>query len=204
MRKFARAEKNQALRKRFIISTEGTKTEPGYFSLLQKFISRESINLQVLQGARQTDPVSVLERMVKHLQDSPARNMDQAWLVVDRDTWPIDQLNQLFTWQQKQKNYQVALSNPKFEYWLLLHFEDGNQIQSSDAVTNRLEKCCPNYTKNIDPDKFKFDDIVKAIDRAKVRYQHSHDKKFLEMGTTTVFKLVKTILLETGLMNQPQ
>jgi hypothetical protein len=43
-----------------------------------------------------------------------------------------------------------ALSNPKFEYWLLLHFNDGTGIASSRDCSDRLKRHLPGYDKGID------------------------------------------------------
>ncbi len=49
--------------------------------------------------------------------------MKRGWY---KDEWTDDQLSQLNEWAQGADNYGFALSNPKFEFWLLLHFEDGS------------------------------------------------------------------------------
>ncbi len=59
------------------------------------------------------------------------KSSDEAWLIADRDQWDENQLNQLYAWSTIQKNFGFALSNPKFEYWLLLHFEDASGIATS-------------------------------------------------------------------------
>ena len=62
----------------------------------------------------------------------------EAWLVVDKDQWTDDQLIKLLEWSQKADNYGFALSNPKFEYWLLLHFEDASGVKNSrDCVEHK-------------------------------------------------------------------
>ena len=66
--------------------------------------------------------------MTDHLESEGLKPSDEAWLVVDKDQWTDEQLTQLHQWSLQQENYGFALSNPKFEYWLLLHFEDGTGI----------------------------------------------------------------------------
>lgn len=61
--------------------------------------------------------------MSDHLESEGLKSSDEAWLVVDKDQWTEEQLRQLHQWSLQQANYGFALSNPKFEYWLLLHFE---------------------------------------------------------------------------------
>lgn len=60
--------------------------------------------------------------MKDHLRQEDLLPSDKAWLVVDKDQWTDEQLNQLHSWSLDKDNYGFALSNPKFEYWLLLPF----------------------------------------------------------------------------------
>jgi hypothetical protein len=64
--------------------------------------------------------------MTKYLKEQRLLKTDEAWLAVDKDIWIDSQLQELHQWPQEAQNHGFALSNPSFEYWLLLHFEDGN------------------------------------------------------------------------------
>jgi len=55
----------------------------------------------------------------------------EAWLVIDKDDNNDEKLRKVYEWSQSKDNYGLALSNPKFEYWLLLHFEEGKGVQNS-------------------------------------------------------------------------
>lgn len=85
--------------------------------------------------------------MTDHLEHEGLKSSDEAWLVVDKDQWTDEQLTQLHQWSLQQENYGFALSNPKFEYWLLLHFEDGTGVTSSRDCTERLKRWIPEYDK---------------------------------------------------------
>ena len=71
-------------------------------------------------------PHSVLTRMKKYLESNVNKlsKNDQAWLVIDKDCWSDEQLDKLLQWTKEKKNHHLAVSNPNFEYWLLLHFEN--------------------------------------------------------------------------------
>lgn len=119
---------------------------------------------------------------------------DESWLVIDRDSWPEEHIQLLVDWtkKQKQRNH-LALSNPKFEYWLLLHYENGNKIGSSTECTKRLEKYIPGYNKKKIP-KFELEQIKTAVGRAKKRDHPPCEDWPREMGKTTVYRLVESIL----------
>ncbi len=120
-----RALGQRRYRKMFVIATEGEKTEPSYFAIFRDDLV---IHVHCVKGDHKSSPKQVLHRMKQHLERNGITKTDEAWLVVDRDTWSEEDLLQLHEWSQEASNRGFALSNPKFEYWLLLHFEDGTEI----------------------------------------------------------------------------
>lgn len=77
-------------------------------------------------------------------------------------------MQQLHDWQSREDNYGFALSNPKFEYWLLLHFEDGKAVNSAKHCYDRLGRHLPNYKKNdISSHNFTQEKIKTAIKHAR-------------------------------------
>ncbi len=189
-KKFERPQGEQRYRKLFIIAAEGTKTEPQYFAL---FKDRRVIRLHCLGGSG-SSPSGILKRMEYYLKKDMLQESDEAWLVVDKNHWTEEQLGQLHEWSQKKDNYGFALSNPKFEYWLLLHFEDGDGIASSRECTVRLKRCFPSYDrKGIDIRKITNEMIDDAVRRAKVRDNPPCDDWPRDIWGTTVYRLVENI-----------
>ena len=162
-RKLNRSTGKRRYRKLFVIATEGTKTEPQYFALFNNFaiFNNRHLVIRVVKSKHHA-PHQVLERLKDYLKQEDLRPSDkawEAWLVVDKDEWTNEQLAQLHAWSKKKNNYGFALSNPKFEYWLLLHFEHGKGIGSSRECSDRLKRHLPNYDKGIDTRKFTPDRI---------------------------------------------
>lgn len=193
-RRFKRPLGERRYRKLFIIAVEGTKTEPQYFALFND--QQSVIRVNCLKGSHDSSPPQVLKRMEDHLKKETLRESDEAWLVVDKDQWTEQQLTQLHEWSQKNDNYGFALSNPKFEYWLLLHFEDGAGIATSHECTDRLKYHLPVYDKGIDAKKITNERIDDAVRRAKVRDNPPCADWPRYMGGTTVYKLVENIRKE--------
>ena len=119
---------------------------------------------------------------------------DEAWLVVDKDLWTDNQLNQLHAWAQTHINYGFALSNPSFEFWLLLHFEDGIGIRSSQDCIDRLKRHLPSYNKEIDTRKISRERINEAVCRAKKRDNPPCVDWPRAPGGTTVYRLIEKLL----------
>ena len=87
--------------------------------------------------------------MRKYPSDRGLRKSDEAWLVVDRDEWSEKDLAVLSAWSQESENYEIALSNPKFGYWLLLHFENATSSLSSSQCSSKLRCHLPKYDERL-------------------------------------------------------
>ncbi len=193
--RFKRKRGEKRYKKMFIIATEGDMTEPQYFSLFKTtlIVKNTIVHIKCLKGKDESSPSQVLKHMKNELENNDLIKTDEAWLVVDKDHWSNEQLDELFKWSQKKSNYGLAISNPKFEYWLLLHFEDGKNTSSSRVCSEKLEKCLPDYDKKIDARKFTRKSIEKAIERAKNR-DAPPCKDWPRATGTTVYRLVEKIL----------
>ncbi len=189
-RPFQRPLGQRRYRKRFIIAVEGAKTEPQYFAIFNN--EQSVIQVQCLRGRHDSSPPQVLKRMELWLDQEALLASDEAWLVVDKDHWTEDQLTQLHAWAQTKVNYGFALSNPKFEYWLLLHFEDGNEVANSQNCTDRLKKYLPGFDKGIDSRKFTSAMMNDAIRRARQR-DNPPCEDWPRTAGTTVYRLVERI-----------
>ena len=191
-RRFRRRLGERRYRKVFVIAVEGAKTEPQYFALFND--QHSAVQVRCLKAKHDNSPPRVLKRMRDHLRRQELKPTDEAWLVVDRDQWTDEQLAQLHGWAQERESHGFALSNPKFEYWLLLHFEAGNDIASSQDCTNRLKRYLPNYNKEIHARMFTRERIRDAIRRARQRDNPRCRDWPRMLGGTTVYKLVQNIL----------
>jgi hypothetical protein len=125
-RTFRRTTGLRTYRKIFVLAVEGSKTEPQYFAVFNS--EKSHISVKCIKGKHDSSPKHVLRRMEDYLESENLRKSDEAWLVVDKDHWTDEQLEVLHQWTKKSDNYHLAVSNPKFEYWLLLHFEIGNGV----------------------------------------------------------------------------
>ena len=190
-RPFQRPLGERRYRRLFVIAVEGEKTEPQYFAILND--QHCVIRLYCLKGKRCTSPPQVLKRMEDHLRQVQLRDSDEAWLVVDKDQWTNAQLALLHAWAQTKRAYGFALSNPNFEYWLLLHFEDGAGIASERDCLDRLKRYLPDYNKGIDRRQITLERIDEAIRRARNRDHPPCADWPRQLGGTTVYKLVERI-----------
>lgn len=183
-RSFDRRAPVRSYRKRFVVATEGQETEPQYLSIFNS--KHSTVQIVLLKSKRKTSPGQVFNR----LKRADIGKNDPAWIVIDRDTWEEAELDQVYN-GCKDKGYKMALSNPMFEYWLLLHFEDGNGINAGNVKT-RLKVHLPDFTKShVEVHKIK-PGIDEAIRRAEQKDNPPCEKWPLTTGTT-VYRLVKEL-----------
>ncbi len=191
-RSFRRPSRQLVYRKLFVIAVEGMKTEPQYFAIFND--QKSVIQVKCLKHNHDSSPIQVLKRMREYIMKEGLRKSDEAWLVVDKDQWTDEQLLQLYQWSLSADNYGFALSNPKFEYWLLLHFDDGTDITSSRHCSEQLKHFLPHYNKGVDARKIARKMIYTAIDRAKIRDTPPCKDWPRFIACTTVYKLVENLL----------
>jgi hypothetical protein len=183
-RSFQRRTPSLSYRKRFVVATEGDQTEPRYFAMFNG--KNSTVQVVLLKGKKKTAPSQVLDRVKRE----EIRKGDQAWLVIDRDNWEEEELNEVSR-ECGEHGCRMALSNPHFEYWLLLHFEDGNGVNSGNC-THRLKSHLPNFTKNHVETKKLRPRVDDAVERAENK-DNPQCPDWPKVTGTTVYRLVKEL-----------
>lgn len=145
-----------------------------------------------------TDPVSLVKIMGEHLKREGGGHRgglakhDEMWIVSDVDSWTPKQLNTLIEWVRGDTRRRVAISNPKFELFLLLHFEEGRGCATGAAVDRRMQIYYPTYKKHILPTQFSEQEVHGAIKRSE-KYFRLRDDGVPEPGTTGFHLLLQTL-----------
>jgi len=172
-----------------VIACEGRVTEAEYFKMLnaQQF----AVHFKCIPRDHKSSPGKVLRAMETYLKQNELRPGDEAWLVVDTDSWSEASLQQLWNWACKKENYGLAVSNPKFEFWLLLHFEPGHGASTASSIEQRLNKYSGVPGKHLEKSLYMEANIHKAIQRAKSK-DHPPCKDWPRNAPgTTVYHLVE-------------
>jgi hypothetical protein len=129
-------------RPRILIVCEGTKTEPTYFEGLknEEVVRLVEIVVEDSGGVPKTlvKRAALLkrdaEKRAKHSQDNTLR-FDEVWCVFDIDAHPhLDEAKQ----QARDNGIRLAISNPCFELWILLHFQE----QTGHIERNHAQRAC--------------------------------------------------------------
>jgi hypothetical protein len=132
-----------------VIASEDRYAVRQYFDFFQS--TRIQFKVLETQDGRSA-PAHVLNRLSEYLEEFEIGEGDSFWIVCDTDHWVqpnhIQNLTQVLR-ECRQKNIQVALTNPCFDLWLLLHFADfpADDSLTCDEVANRLRDAAGSYDK---------------------------------------------------------
>jgi RloB-like protein len=187
-------------RPRFLIVCEGTVTEPCYFRAA-RHVERGLIELEIEPGST---PKTIVERAVKLKKqaDRDAKRRaddnlkyDEIWCVFDVDDHRlISEAKE----QAKANGVQVAVSNPCFELWALLHFQDQRKHIERSKVQRLCATHIPGYKKELSYEflRSKYSD---ALQRAEdLEKWHESRSTSGENPSTTVHKLIERIRAHRG------
>jgi hypothetical protein len=136
-------EETEEPKKVVIISCEGSNTEPEYFETVKRKLSDNLKNLVevdiVPKPAGDSEPKAVLNNLEEHIKNKYdfRKGSDILWLVIDRESVNSRKKNIKNIYPEcSKKGYFIALSNPLFEFWLLLHVADIKLYEPKILIQN--------------------------------------------------------------------
>ena len=146
-------------RRYFVIASEGADTERIYFEglqekiieqgILDRLIKIEFLKRKTEKERSKSSHSKVIKELDTYKKTYRLDERDEMWLVIDRDKQnnPIKNIAAI-SQLCEQKGYFMALSNPNFELWLLLHLKDlaDYSQEQLDAILNSKKI---NASKNI-------------------------------------------------------
>lgn len=128
--------------KLFVLSYEGTVTEKKYFQDFRAsvyFNNNGLIEIVPLKRPKDngSDPFSVKKMLNWAKKEYGFKITDEFWLIVDRDDWEsIHKLSfdDLVTECKNEENFYLAMSNPCFEIWLVLHLKSLSDFSEEEQA----------------------------------------------------------------------
>jgi hypothetical protein len=173
----------RALRPVFLLGCEGN-TECNYFKYLNQTLFRTIVFEFPGSRNHNSDPGSVLKALKQAIKNR--KDITGAWVIIDTDNRKPEEFNTLESWSQTNPTYGLAISNPCFELWLLLHVDD-KFPQTETAVKTALKKQFPNWKKpNCPP-------FTEAMVNQAVVLAKRNDKLTPPNSNTTVYKLIEVL-----------
>ena len=152
-------------RRRILVVCEGRVTEPRYFRALRSEYRNALVEIEI--DDRGGTPKTLVERAAERKREAEreAKSQrdefllyDEVWCVFDIDDHPkLADARQ----QARDNDILLAVSNPCFELWALLHFQDQAAYIERQKVRSRLKKHLSDYNKEL------------PFDRLRPQYDHA-------------------------------
>lgn len=168
-------------RPRLLVCCEGEVTEPSYLNGLKGELRIRLVHIEVVPGG--SNPKTLVDYAVGKKQEAERKarrekddnlKYDEVWCVFDVDVHEhIPEAKQ----KAGANKINLAISNPCFELWLLLHFRDQRQHIERRQVQSACRAHLPGYDKEV-PFELVFPHHHEAVDRAKAldEWQQEQDR----------------------------
>ncbi|MBD2295764.1 RloB domain-containing protein [Anabaena sphaerica FACHB-251] len=154
-RKLERRQPSRKITQKILIACEGSKTEPVYFKSIRNELRLPTLEIIILPHQSKTDPGNIIERLIEERQQMKNEKRwttnDTAWAVFDGDEHIEISRN---NWQKainraNSQKIKLAITNPCFELWYLIHFQDHLSQINREKLIQLLNKYIPEYEKSI-------------------------------------------------------
>ncbi len=180
-----------------LVVSEGKLTEPEYLRGLQRACRNPRVTIKVAE--EHGDPMTLVrtgKQYKKSAEREAARENDEnlaydsVWCVFDIDEHP--QVGEAME-MARDNRIELAISNPCFELWLLLHFIDNPGAHHRKKMTKRLKQLVPQYDKHIDFGTYERG-YSEAVKRARRMDEEAEDASERHRNPTTgVYQLTELI-----------
>ena len=185
-------------RPRVLVCCEGKVTEPSYFNGLKQRGHNGLLHVEVQPVGMTPKPLVDYAVDLKEEAETKARRekddnlkYDEVWCVFD-----VDAHERLPDAKQKANANQIrlAISNPCFELWLLLHFQHQRAHIERDRAQSACRDRMPGYDKEVPFDRV-FPHYQSAVQRA-VELDHWQETRGCagENPSTGVHRLTERIM----------
>lgn len=196
-----------------IIAAEGRYTENIYFNSMKNFLCATSVHVEVLErNDDNSSPENVYNQIQNFKKEYSIDDDDQLWVVIDKDRWTDKTLSLIAQHCTNDDKMYFCVSNPCFELWLLLHFEDVSTYSEEDKnklkenkrpspyklpwLKGKLKKMMGSYKESDYNAKGLLENIDIAIQHAIKLDNNPHDRWPQDIGT-------RVYLLAQSIMDKP-
>ena len=195
----------------FLIVTEGLKTEPNYLKALCNCLRLAPADVDI-DHPEGTDPITLTRRAI-NLRDARKIDAKKGFLIPYDEVWVVFDLEKPHDERRKlakeamalkeAKGLYFAISDPCFEFWLLLHEKLTTHLfLDSNEVEKEFRGFWKDYTKSWSPPIKFIEKLPVAVKNAE--YCRNYHKSSDGDGnpSTGVDKLVRSLNSATRLYRQ--
>ena len=136
-----------------LIVCEGAETEPNYFESLRRYLKLSTIRVAIIDRAGA--PIGVIEeaqaqakKRKRGIRNNPTNTpqIEAIWCVFDVENPHYNQTFDRAVQIADQNGFRLAISNPAFEFWYVLHFEHTTRpFSDGNDIKKYLERHLPGY-----------------------------------------------------------
>jgi hypothetical protein len=201
--KFVRGKGARRRKKRYLLLCEGKKTEQDYLKDVRRTLKNGLVEIVVDKKAG-VSPRRLLDLAIKRKQEAernarregdPNARYDMVWCVFDTDDHrEIPEVRRL----APAYGIRLAISNPCFELWVLLHYQHQRAYLNPKQAAAALKKHIADYDKGLDCSLFRAESGT-AVERAKelARLAEENGDPFGN-PTTAVWEIVAELETQSG------
>lgn len=118
-----------------VIAAEGRDTENIYFEAVKRHLKASNVHVEILHREdNNSSPENVYRQISDFKKEYNIEQDDELWIVVDRDRWTAKLMAGIARLCKQSQNLRFSVSNPCFELWLLLHFDDVSTYKQEDLA----------------------------------------------------------------------
>jgi RloB-like protein len=174
---------------RLLVVCGAEKTEQAYLEGARNSRKATSVDIRIVERVRAPDQVVEYARDHCGYQD-----FDETWCVLDVDRFEVEGGRVTKAGEvAKGAAIHLAISNPCFEYWLLLHhtYTDA-PFTRCDEVTGRIRKFLPDYDKT----DLRFRDFADGVDDAikRAKQREPSGTAYLSNPSSGVWALMERLM----------
>lgn len=154
-KKLRRSVVNLSQRRTFIVLCEGKATEPNYLYALQQLseIRRSvSVAIKVNKSRSGAAPLALVDAAIQVKGES--KDLDEVWCVFDVEAPNIHPDLKEAVEKAEKHEIKVAISNPCFELWLILHYRMCHGYLSSKEACKQRSNLDGSAGKEVDGKKY--------------------------------------------------
>jgi hypothetical protein len=184
-----RPRPSRSPRRTVLIVHGADRTETAYLKGLRSHFRLAAVKVKFVEKPESPD------KLVEYARDTfPRDEFDEVWCVTDVDHYEREggKVSAAVSIAADAR-ISVAVSNPCFEFWLLLHHADcAGHCANCESVERKLKRCLPAYDKT----RLRFRDFADGLDRAiaRARALDPTGAEHTRNPSTGVWRLVSVLM----------
>lgn len=179
------------------IFCEGERTEPEYLLALKRdpeVRDVSAVDLQVELGSTGSVPMTLVNLAVAAMKDSDGE-VDEVWCVFDVE-WPQNHPNLIEACDKARRHgVRLAISNPCFELWLVLHHREQTAWLDNDPARRLRRSIDGQGDKGVDPSNYISKRSIAAERARRLARRHSENETAFprDNPSSTMFELIDSV-----------